>query len=133
MEMIAEINEDAYAKVLDEFPPHPIRYDEGNALATAMLMRLVSDPDQTIEKKAVAEILITLIEAYEKRYVSEAASPLDTLLELMAANDLKQKDVVPFIGSRGVTSEVLHGRRAISKAMAHKLAARFNVPHTMFL
>jgi HTH-type transcriptional regulator/antitoxin HigA len=98
-----------------------------------MLMRLVSDPNQTLEKKAVAEILITLIEAYERKYAIESASPLDALLELMAANDLKQKDIVPCIGSKGVTSEVLHGRRAISKAMAHKLSERFNVPHTLFL
>jgi HTH-type transcriptional regulator/antitoxin HigA len=131
--MIAEIDETAYAEVLHKFPPHPVRDDEDNAHATAMLLRLVSDPDQTIEKKAVAEILITLIKAYEQRYAIEAPDPLGALHELMAANGLKQKDVAPYIGSRGVTSEVLSGRRAISRAMAHKLAARFNVSHTLFL
>jgi HTH-type transcriptional regulator/antitoxin HigA len=133
MEMIAEINEAAYAQVLAEFPPHPIRDDVSNALATAMLMRLVSDPHQTIEKKAVAEVIITLIEAYEERYTIEASSPLETLRELMTANSLKQKDMLPYIGSKGVTSEVLNGHRPISKAMAHKLGERFKVPHTLFL
>lgn len=97
-----------------------------------MLVRL-SESEITPEKQAVAEVLATLIEAYEERYAIEASTPLSVLRELMAANDLKQKDTVPYIGSKGIASEVLSGKREISKAMAHKLGKRFNVSHTLFL
>jgi len=132
MEMTAVLDEAAYAQALIEYP-RPIRNDPENERATALLEKLTAIENPTPEQAAVAEILATLIEAYEERYALAPASPLDTLHELMAANDLKQKDIAAFIGSRGVTSEVFHGRREISKAMAHKLAARFNVSHTLFL
>jgi HTH-type transcriptional regulator/antitoxin HigA len=36
-------------------------------------------------------------------------------------------------GSRGIASEVVNGKRAISKAQAKKLAALFHVPADLFL
>lgn len=131
--MTRDIDEAAYAQALDEFPPHPIRNDADNEKAIGMLKRITSLEDPTIELRAVAEILVTLIEAYEQRYAIEAASPLDTMLELMAANDLKQKDMSPSIASKGVMSQVIRGIRPITKGMAYKLGARFHVSHTLFL
>jgi antitoxin component HigA of HigAB toxin-antitoxin module len=37
------------------------------------------------------------------------------------------------LGSRGIASEVVSGKRAISKAQAKKLAALFHVPADLFL
>jgi HTH-type transcriptional regulator/antitoxin HigA len=113
--------------------PRPIHDDAENARATGMLEKLSALEHPTPEQEAVAEILVTLIEAYEERYRLAAASPLEILLELMAANDCTQKEIAAIVGSKGVTSEVLRGRRPISKGMAEKLAARFKVPHTLFL
>ena len=47
-----------------------------------------------------AELLTVLIEAYEeKHYPVRAASPVEVLAELIAVNDLKQKDLAPLLGS----------------------------------
>jgi HTH-type transcriptional regulator/antitoxin HigA len=131
--MTALLNDALYAKTLLEYQPRPIHDDTENERATAMLERISEIENPTPEQEAIAEILVTLIETYEERYAMSASTPLSMLQELMLANGLKQKDIAPIIGSKGVTSEVLSGRRAISKAMAHKLGERFHVPHTMFL
>jgi HTH-type transcriptional regulator/antitoxin HigA len=56
-----------------------------------------------------------------------------TLQHLMAARNLTQKDLWKLFGSKGITSEVFHGQRAISKAQAKKLAAFFHVGVELFI
>ncbi len=131
--MTPQIYEAAYMQALTEYQPRPIRDDAENERATRMLEKLSALEKPTPEQEAVAEILVTLIEAHEHRYRLATASPLEVLLELMAANDCKQKDLAAIIGSKGVASEVLHGRRPISKGMAHILAARFKVSYALCL
>ena len=133
MEMTPRLDDVTYAQTLVDFQPRPIRDDIENERATAMLEKLAALANPTPEQEAVAEILVTLVEAYEERYRLAPASPLEILLELMAANDCEQKDIAAVIGSKGVASEVLRGRRPISKGIAQKLAARFQVPYTLFL
>ena len=98
-----------------------------------MLDALVSREKVSLEEKAVADVLLALIKAYEERYAIAPSTPLQALLELMAVNNIKQKDLAPEIASKGVISEILHVRRSISKGVAIKLAARFHVSHTLFL
>jgi HTH-type transcriptional regulator / antitoxin HigA len=45
----------------------------------------------------------------------------------METRELRQADLVRIIGSRGVVSEVINGKRAISKTQAKKLAQFFNI------
>jgi HTH-type transcriptional regulator/antitoxin HigA len=91
------------------------------------------------EKKSPAEtsllkLLAVLIEDYEqKRYSMGDASPLDTLKELMRARDMQAKDLWPVFGSKGITSEVLNGKRGISKEMARKLGEIFHVSRAVFI
>jgi len=46
---------------------------------------------------------------------------------------LRQRDLLDVFGSRGIASEVVSGKRAISKAQAKKLAEVFHVPADLFL
>ena len=131
--MSAGLDEAVYARLLGEYQPRPIHDDHENERAIAMLERLAAVQDPTPEQLAVGELLVTLIERYEQRYGIAKAAPLDILRELMDANDMKQKDIAEVIGSSGVTSQILSGQRAISKGVAHKLGARFGLPHTLFL
>ncbi len=51
-----------------EFSPRPIHDDTENERATAMLEKIGALENPTPEQIAVAEILTTLIEVYEKKY-----------------------------------------------------------------
>ena len=55
------------------------------------------------------------------------------LLHLMEASDLKQENLLGVIGSRGVVSEVVNGKRNISKAQAKALAEFFSVDVGLFI
>jgi HTH-type transcriptional regulator/antitoxin HigA len=87
------------------------------------------------EEDKLFDLLANLLEDYERRTLPPLprSSPLNTLKFLMAENDLKQKDVVPFFGSQGIASEVLAGKRAISKTQAKALAERFKVSVELFI
>ena len=51
----------------------------------------------------------------------------------MEARDLKQSDLVGILGSKGVTSEVINGKKGISKAQAKALGEFFRVLPSLFL
>jgi HTH-type transcriptional regulator/antitoxin HigA len=51
----------------------------------------------------------------------------------MATNRLKQSDLLPVFGSKGRVSEVVNGKRDISKEQAKKLAAFFHVSAELFI
>ena len=56
----------------------------------------------------------SLIEAYEARNVPEVkGNPIDTLRTLLEEHNLKQSDL-PQIGSQGVVSEILAGKRQLN-------------------
>ena len=79
------------------------------------------------------ETLSVLIKAYDKEHHSlPEASGVDVVRFLMEEHGLTQKDL-PEIGSQGVVSEVLSGRRALNVRQIHALAERFGVKPEAFL
>src|SRR5207244_4508687 len=61
-----------------------------------------------------------------------SASPLEVLRELVKANNLRQKDLVPEFGTESIVSEVLNGKRELNKDHIEKLSKRFNVSPAVF-
>ncbi len=55
------------------------------------------------------------------------------LLYLMEAGAIKQENPVGAIGSKGVVSEVVNGKRSISNAQAKALADFFSVDVGLFI
>ena len=130
----ADLNEKAYAELLGRALPHVIRTDEDLDRLTAELMRLDDLENPSPEEKELAELLTVLIDEYEeRRFPIRKASPRQTLQHLMEARNLTQKDLWKVFGSKGITSEVFHGKRAISKAHARKLAEFFHVSVELFV
>jgi len=127
------LDDAAYVKALADFSPRPIHDDAENARATSMLEEIDALKDPTPEQIAVAEVFTTLIESYEKRCLLERPSGVELLRELMLANDLEQRDLEAIVKSKRLVSNLLRGRRAISKGLAQKLATRFNVDYRLFL
>jgi antitoxin component HigA of HigAB toxin-antitoxin module len=60
-------------------------------------------------------------------------TPEGILADLMAERGLKQADLLPIFGSRSVVSEVLSGKRGITKKQVKALAAFFLVSPELFI
>jgi HTH-type transcriptional regulator/antitoxin HigA len=75
------------------------------------------------------EVLVLLIEAYEREHYPVAApDPIDFLLHVMEARELSRKDLEPFIGSRARVAEVLNRVRPLTLDMIRRLAAGLKLP-----
>jgi HTH-type transcriptional regulator / antitoxin HigA len=99
----------------------------------SVLDKLATKENPTSEEEKYAEVLMTLIEAYEEEHNSiPDASPVEVLRTLLDANDLRQKDLVSIFGSESIVSEVLHKKRGLSKTHIAKLSKRFHVSPAVF-
>jgi HTH-type transcriptional regulator / antitoxin HigA len=75
-----------------------------------------------------------LIEDYEDRtFPAPNSLPHQTLQFLMEQNDLRHADMVSISGSRGRVSEIVNGKRAISKTQAKALGEFFKVSLELFI
>jgi HTH-type transcriptional regulator / antitoxin HigA len=78
-------------------------------------------------------IVIDLIYLWESREVDvPSVEPREVLRYLLEAHNLKQKDLAD-IASSTLISDILSGRRAISKNVAKALSVRFNVDVSAFI
>ncbi|MCU0545228.1 MAG: transcriptional regulator [Oscillatoriaceae cyanobacterium Prado104] len=128
------IDKQTYGQLLAESQPKPILNDEDCDRALAEVASLMSEEALTPEAETLLELWTLLIEEYEAKYYPiPEASPRDVLLHLIEVRKLKQADLVGVIGSKGVVSEVVNGKRAISKAQAKALGEFFHVNPSVFI
>jgi HTH-type transcriptional regulator/antitoxin HigA len=134
MSTVTTLDEKSYGQLLRRTLPHVIRTEGECARLTNELMRLDERDDLTLEEKELAELLTVLIDNYEQhRYPVPKANPQQVLKHLMEARNLTQKDLWKIFRSKGITSEVFHGKRSISKTQAKKLAQFFHVSAELFI
>jgi HTH-type transcriptional regulator/antitoxin HigA len=113
--------------------PTPITSEHQREEYLSVLDRLASKENSTKEEEKYAEVLMSLIEAYEEVHFSiPDASPVEVLRALMDANGLRQKDLVPIFGTESIVSEVLHKKRDLNKTHIEKLSKRFRVSPALF-
>lgn len=81
----------------------------------------------------VLDYLADQVAAYEEAHnPMPQAEPKEVLRLLMSAHGLKQADLAD-CAPQGRISDILRGRRGISKEVARRLARRFNVSAAVFL
>jgi len=132
--MTLTINPESYAQLLAKYQPKVIETEAENDRAIALAQELEHKANRSLEEDAILELLVTLIEKFEdKNYPISEGTPLRMLLHLMESNEIKQENLVGIIGSRGVVSEVVNGKRNISKAQAQALAEFFSVDVGLFI
>lgn len=103
---------------------------------TQLLNVLVDEvgDDSKHELSGLLDVVSALIENYEADNVRlPNAEPKEVLRVLMAQHELKQSDLKAELGSQGVVSEILSGKRGINARQAKALAGRFNVSPSSFL
>ncbi len=117
--MTRTFSPESYASLLAQYQPRVIETESENDAAIALAEELEHRPNRTLEEDALLELLVTLIEKFEdEHYQLNASKPQSILQHLMEARGLKQSDLVDILGSSGVISEVINGKRDISKAQA---------------
>ena len=82
---------------------------------------------------SLMETVGSLIETYESQYINEIeGTPIDALNALMAEHGLKQSDLSE-IGTQGVVSEILSGKRQLNVRQIKMLSKRFKVSPAVFI
>ena len=132
--MTLTINRKSYVELLAKFQPKVIETEAENEEAISKTTQLEHKTNRTLEEDAILELLITLIEKFEdENYPIPEGTPHFILLHLMEENNIKQENLVGVIGSRGVVSEVVNGKRNISKSQAKALAKFFSIDVSLFI
>jgi HTH-type transcriptional regulator / antitoxin HigA len=132
--MTLTTNPESYTQLLAKYQPKIIETEAENDRAIALVQELEHKANRSLGEDAILELLLTLIEKFEEEnYPIPSGTPHSVLLHLIEASDLKQENLIGVIGSRGVVSEVVNGKRSISKAQAKALAEFFSVDVGLFI
>ncbi|ACB00955.1 MULTISPECIES: type II toxin-antitoxin system HigA family antitoxin [Cyanophyceae] len=106
----------------------PIRTESDYEEALSRIEMLMEAEPNTPEFDEL-EVLTTLVEAYEaKEYRIDAPTAIAAIKFRMEQQGLNQQDLVPYIGSKSKVSEVLSGKRELSKNMIQALHKGLNIP-----
>lgn len=123
-----------YRQLLTKHVPRPIRSQKEYERALVQL-ESVMVPRPNAAHSLLIEVLSTLIESYEShRYPTPELDPAAMLAELLKAKGVKSAEVARETGIPSATlSNVLAGRRGVSKQNALKLGEYFGVSPVAFL
>ena len=128
------INPIRYGELCAEAVPKVIGDDREFDRMTKKLEDLTFRGKSTAEETALAELLATLIQAYDERHHPLPQLPPHKMISfLMNQRHLRQADLLPVFGSRSAASDVLKGKREPSKAHIRKLSQFFKAPADLFL
>ena len=111
-------------------------YHETLETLEALLRTAGSDPENP--QHLLIEMISRQVEVYEYRTHSvlsqwdQQDGAVALLKTLMRQYSLKQSDL-PEIGSQGVVSEILNGKRSLNLSQIYKLAARFGLEPGLFM
>jgi HTH-type transcriptional regulator / antitoxin HigA len=132
MEMTA--TDVAYRELLTEELPRAIHSDRMHQRYLTRIEELLERKKRSAAEDRLLELLSILVERYEDEHETvEAPHPVAALRELMLAKGISQADLSKLLGSSGIVSEVLSGKRELSKAHIRKLSKAFHVPADVFV
>jgi HTH-type transcriptional regulator/antitoxin HigA len=91
---------------------------------------MLQKPSLTQAEQRYCELLSLLIEEYEERTfpLKSRADAVDVLKELMAANRLRQKDLLAIFKHKALISEILNRKRPLSWNTSGRWRSTFRFP-----
>lgn len=114
----------------------PQSNDEYEQLAHMLdkLLDIVGE-DETHELMGLIDVISHMIAMYDETHDEKflKGSGVDSLKFLMEQHSLGQGDLKGEIGSQGVVSEILNGKRQLNISHIKKLANRFHVSPATFI
>jgi HTH-type transcriptional regulator/antitoxin HigA len=128
--------DDDYLDLVKRFPIRPIRGKDEHRAAGEILDTLIGRTDLSPGQRDYVAALARFVEDYENNHARQAMeklTPIEILKHLMEENEMSTTDLGLVLGSRGLASEVLNGKRGLSKMLMGKLSDYFHVDAALFL
>lgn len=125
---------DTYHRLLLEVSPRPITSEQEYDCLLAIAERYTFAKDLPPEERAVYKVVVLLIEDYEAvHYPMDSPAPYLMLQHLMESKGIRQKDLVPVLGSSALVSRIVRGKSNISIRAARLLGEYFKVSPSLFI
>jgi HTH-type transcriptional regulator / antitoxin HigA len=143
--MTLTFNREQYAQLLTKYQPKVIETEQEYRQALTVVEYFVFKKERTLEELALYDLALMLVKDYESKICPmddwRTQSPTEMLQYLLESSGKKQSDLVGIIGSSGIVSEVVNGKRfskgeaspTISKSQAKKLGEMFQVSPSLFI
>ena len=124
-----------YRRLRGTVPVGPLRnrrtYQRALKILDAVLDAIGEDENHPLAD--LAETVSVFVERYEQEHIPVPKTrPVDMLRFLIDQHGLRQADLKE-VGSQGVVSEILAGRRKLNARQIRRLAQRFGVSPAVFL
>jgi HTH-type transcriptional regulator/antitoxin HigA len=126
---------DHYLDLVREFPLRPIRTKADYRRAGKMIDRLSIRDEGTLlpDEQDYLDTLDLLIEEYDRNNRPAIPSdPIGLLKHLMEESGMTVTSLGRLLGSKSVASEILRGKRSLSKSHIAKLAKHFTLDIAAF-
>jgi HTH-type transcriptional regulator/antitoxin HigA len=132
--MTLTFNPENYRQLLVKYQPKLIKTEEENERALAIVEELMHSPNRSPEENELYELLIALIEKFEREFYSpgEASTPHSMLIFLMEQQNVNQEDLIGVIGSEEAVTEVIKGKREMTQEQAKAIGNLFKVEPSLF-
>ena len=114
-------------------PQNADDYDKLSSLLDTLL-DMVGE-NESHELIGLVDVISHMIASYDEENYEQfdKSTGIDALKFLMEQHHLKQTDLKNEIGSQGVVSEILNGKRQLNVVQIKKLAERFQVSAATFI
>lgn len=129
---VTTIDPRKYARLCADVVPKVIETDEEFDRMVAKMEELDFKEKRTLEEETLLALLGKLVSDYDEKVELPPIEPYKVILHLMERKGLRQADLLPVFGSRSVASDVLSGKRELSKAHIRKLAEFFHLSPAAF-
>ncbi|HMS43250.1 MAG TPA: helix-turn-helix domain-containing protein [Pyrinomonadaceae bacterium] len=128
-------NKEIYGRLLLDVLPSSIDSDEEYDRIESIFNNLFNKKKLSLEEERLFHLLADLLEDYGKKVSGEIPpiTPRELLSVLMKDNGLKQTDLAGIFGTQSIVSEVLNGKREITKSQAKALAEKFAMKLEAFI
>ena len=126
-----------YLELVKRFPLRPIRTKREYAAASIVIDELAvrGEDDLNNDELDYLDVLTDLVEAYDERMWQApiARTPKERLKALMDEAGMSTADLGRLLGNSGLASQILLGRRELSKAHIRILSRHFKIGAGYFL
>jgi len=125
-----------YGALLQDTLPRVVHFDAENNRLLEIIESLLARGEGNLkpEEDALLELLVRLVHDYEcERYPIPALPPGELVAYLTEQRGLRPADLGAVLGSKRRVSEILSGKRGVSKEQAKSLASFFRVRVELFL